>query len=311
MMLFENGIAKAFEEGAKKLFNAETGKDQISVQNTRKEFEGDYTINIFPFLQKFREAPEKAADKMGRFLCENTAFISKYNVIKGFLNLTVSDEAWLKNFTKHSEDNRLTKEGNGQIMIEFSSPNTNKPLHLGHIRNNLLGESLARIIERSGKKVIKVNLVNDRGIHICKSMLAWQKYGCGATPESTGMKGDKLVGEFYVKFDREYKNEVELLITKGMTGEEAAEKASLMLEAKDMLRKWESGDKEVTGIWKMMNSWVYDGFEATYQKLGITFDKTYYESDTYKLGKKIVQEGLNNAVFYKKEDGSVWIDLTG
>lgn len=286
----------------------------ISFQKTNKEFEGDLTLVVFPFVKLSKKSPEETAKQIGEFLKTNTPEISDYNVVKGFLNLVIDKKYWLDFFKEiQAHDNwghTTANENSKTIMLEYSSPNTNKPLHLGHIRNNLLGYSVAEILKANGNKVIKANLVNDRGIHICKSMLAWKNWGNGETPESTGMKGDHLVGKYYVEFDKSFKSQVLSLKSEGAKEEDAEKKAPLMTEIQGMLRKWEAGDKETIELWKIMNSWVYKGFEETYKILGVDFDKMYYESNTYLLGKKAVEEGLNKKVFFKKEDGSVWIDLT-
>jgi arginyl-tRNA synthetase len=307
--IIKDKIKEAFEH----LYGSVDEK-QITVQKTRKDVKGDYTINVFPFLRVSKAKPEETAEAVGIYLKENLEEISEYNVIKGFLNIEINQNIWLDYF-KNQFNNKhfgLTKsEANTPVtMIEYSSPNTNKPLHLGHIRNNLLGFSVAELLKANGNNVVKVNLVNDRGIHICKSMLAWQKWGDNATPESANLKGDKLVGEYYVRFDKEYKKEIEQLVANGKTKEEAEKQAPLLAEAQDMLRKWEAKDSEVYALWQKMNGWVYDGFDVTYKALGIDFDKIYYESNTYLLGKKIVAEGLKKGILYKQEDGSIWADLT-
>ena len=285
---------------------------QIQLQKTRKEFEGDYTFVVFPFVKLARKSPEAVATEIGEMLLERAFHIKSYNVVKGFLNITLEESFWVNRF-----ENIAANENYGQaaptgrtIMIEYSSPNTNKPLHLGHIRNNLLGYSVAQILAANGHNVIKANLVNDRGIHICKSMVAWLRYGNGATPESTGKKGDHLVGDYYVEFDKHYKAEIAELVAGGMSEEEAKKSAPILLEAQEMLRKWEAKDEAVRNLWEMMNGWVYEGFDVTYKTLGVDFDKVYYESQTYLLGKSIVAEGLEKDIFFRKEDGSVWIDLT-
>ena len=284
---------------------------QIQIQKTRKEFEGDYTLVTFPLLKLSRKAPEATANEIGEHIVANNPTISSYNVIKGFLNLSIAPAYWAERFAEEvADENYGQAESSGRtIMIEYSSPNTNKPLHLGHIRNNLLGYSVAQILKANGHNVIKVNLVNDRGIHICKSMLAWQLYGGGETPQSSGMKGDHLVGKYYVEFDKHYKAEVKELVAGGMSEEEAKKKAPIMLAAQEMLRKWEAKDEEVYSLWQTMNGWVYEGFDVTYKALGVDFDKVYYESQTYLLGKSLVQDGLDKGVFFRKEDNSVWIDL--
>lgn len=288
--------------------------DKIEFQSTRKEFEGDITMVIFPLLKVIKSNPAELGNKIGDYLVENVAEVARFNVVSGFLNIVIADSYYL-NFFNEIKDN--TKFGyvtpNPQdkaVMVEYSSPNTNKPLHLGHVRNNLLGYSVAEIIKASGKKVYKTQIINDRGIHICKSMLAWEKFGNGETPESSNLKGDKLVGKYYVEFDKAYKAEISQLTESGKTEEEAKKQAPIIVEAQEMLKKWEAGDEKVITLWKMMNQWVYDGFEATYTNLGVNFDKYYYESNTYLLGKDVVQVGLDRGVFEKDPDGSVWIDLT-
>ncbi|NHM00933.1 arginine--tRNA ligase [Flavobacterium difficile] len=288
--------------------------ERVEFQSTKKDFEGDITMVVFPLVKQIKGNPVEIGTKIGEFLVENVAEVAKFNVVAGFLNLVISDEYYLKYFNSIKNIEKFgfvaPKEGEKAVMVEYSSPNTNKPLHLGHIRNNLLGYSVAEIIKASGKKVYKTQIINDRGIHICKSMLAWQKFGNGATPASTGLKGDKLVGNFYVEFDKAYKVEIAALMAEGKTEEEAKKQAPLILEAQQMLLDWENGKSEVIELWKTMNQWVYDGFAVTYNNLGVDFDSYYYESNTYLLGKDVVEEGLNNGVFFKKEDGSVWIDLT-
>ena len=290
----------------------EVTPQQIQIQKTRKEFEGDYTLVCFPLLKLSRKSPEATATEIGEAVVAASEHISAYNVIKGFLNLSLSLSFWQARFAEvvATEEYGRAESTGKTIMVEYSSPNTNKPLHLGHIRNNLLGYSVSQILAESGHKVIKANLVNDRGIHICKSMVAWQRYGNGATPESTGIKGDHLVGDYYVEFDKHYKAEIAELVAGGMSEEEAKKSAPILLEAQEMLRKWEAKDEDVRALWEMMNGWVYDGFDVTYKTLGVDFDKVYYESQTYLLGKSIVAEGLDKGIFFRKEDGSVWIDLT-
>ena len=285
---------------------------QIQIQKTRKEFEGDYTLVTFPLLKLSRKAPEATATEIGEKLVATCSQVSAFNVIKGFLNISLSAEFWQERFAQIvATENYGQAEATGKtIMVEYSSPNTNKPLHLGHIRNNLLGYSVSQILAANGHKVIKANLVNDRGIHICKSMVAWQRYGNGATPQSTGIKGDHLVGDYYVEFDKHYKAEIAELVAGGLSEEEAKKSAPILLEAQDMLRKWEAKDEAVRELWQTMNGWVYEGFDVTYKALGVDFDKVYYESQTYLLGKSIVAEGLEKGIFFRKEDGSVWIDLT-
>lgn len=288
--------------------------DKVEYQVTRKEFEGDITVVIFPFLKQIKGNPIEIGTKIGEYLVENTAEIERFNVVKGFLNLVVSDAYYLSSFTSMYGEAHFgyqTPEAEDKaVLVEYSSPNTNKPLHLGHVRNNLLGFSVAEILKASGKKVYKTQIINDRGIHICKSMLAWQKFGQGETPESTGLKGDKLVGNYYVKFDIEYKSQIKDLMANGMTEDQAKAEAPIIKEAKQMLLDWEAGKPEVIELWKKMNQWVYDGFAVSYANLGIDFNKNYYESDTYLLGKDVVEDGLARGVFFKKEDNSVWIDLT-
>jgi arginyl-tRNA synthetase len=291
------------------LFGSEVELNKITINETPKEFIGDITLVVFPLLKLTKKNPEESAKTIGEFLVENNTNITGFNIIKGFLNLEINPNYWIDYITnrQQSTDDIQQKE---KILIEYSSPNTNKPLHLGHVRNNVLGYALAGIYKANGHEVIKANLINDRGIHICKSMLAWQKFGNGETPESAGLKGDKLVGKYYVEFDKHYKVEIEELVAQGKTKEEAEKQAPLLKAAQEMLLKWENGDTEIIELWKTMNSWVYAGFEVTYKNLGVDFDKFYYESDTYLLGKDIVEEGLQKNVFFKKEDGSVWIDLT-
>ncbi len=285
---------------------------QLQIQKTRKEFEGDYTLVVFPLLKLSRKSPEQTATEIGAYLVEHCPELRGYNVIKGFLNLVLDGSFWAARFAEIVADPKygFAPSTGRTIMVEYSSPNTNKPLHLGHIRNNLLGYSVSQILAANGHRVIKVNLVNDRGIHICKSMLAWQKYGNGETPESSGMKGDHLVGKYYVEFDKHYKAEIKALMAQGMSEEEAKHQAPIIREAQEMLRRWEAKDSEVRALWEKMNGWVYEGFDKTYKAMGVDFDKVYYESQTYLLGKNIVEEGLEKGVFFRKEDGSVWIDLT-
>ena len=288
--------------------------ENIEIQLTRKEFEGDYTIVLFPLLKFIKAKPEQIGEVLGAYLTEHLAEVTAYNVVKGFLNLTIADSYFLSFFGEIAAQERygttsITAESPAMI-VEYSSPNTNKPLHLGHIRNNLLGFSMAKILEATGKRVYKTQIINDRGIHICKSMIAWQLFGKGETPESTGLKGDKLVGKYYVLFDKAYKEEIAQLTAQGKTKEVAEREAPIFVKAQEMLRLWEQGDAATLALWKQMNQWVYDGFEVTYRNLGVSFDRNYYESQTYLLGKDIVQRGLEQGVFYRKEDGSVWIDLT-
>ena len=313
-MNIENILQAAVIGAIKELYNADVDASQITLQKTKKEFKGHYTLVTFPLLKISRKNPEQTAQEIGSYLLEKSPLLSGFNVIKGFLNLTVASTVWLNllgeidndpgyGFTPVADDAPL-------FMVEYSSPNTNKPLHLGHIRNNLLGHSLCEILKANGKRVVKTNIVNDRGIHICKSMLAWQKWGNGETPESSGKKGDHLIGDYYVLFDKEYKAELAELQARGLTKEEAEAESVLMKEAREMLRLWEAGDASTVELWEMMNSWVYTGFDETYKKLGVTFDKIYYESQTYLAGKEEVLRGLKEGIFYQREDGSVWADLT-
>ncbi len=307
-----NFIVEATVKAIKHIYQTDIAPADISLQETRKEFEGQVTIVTFPFTKFSKRSPEQTGNEIGEYLKNELKEVSAFNVIKGFLNISLSGTYWINQlYTEILPDTFAVFKPNGKkVMVEYSSPNTNKPLHLGHVRNNLLGYSVARILDAAGYEVIKTNLVNDRGIHICKSMLAWQLYGNGETPESTGEKGDHLVGKYYVIFDQEYKKEIEFLKNQGQTEEEAKKNAALIKSAQEMLLKWEAGDEDVINLWKTMNTWVYDGFGKTYKALGVEFDKFYYESDTYLLGKDIVEEGLQSGVFIKKEDGSVWIDLT-
>ena len=314
-MVIEQQIASTIVSGIKELYGTEIDGAQIQLGKTKKEFKGHLTLVVFPFLKISRKSPEQTAQDLGKYLLENEPAVADFNVIKGFLNLTISASCWIELLnTIHSSPSFGTVEATETsplVMIEYSSPNTNKPLHLGHVRNNLLGYSLAEIMKANGYKVVKTNIVNDRGIHICKSMLAWKKWGEGATPESAGKKGDHLIGDFYVLFDKKYKQELAELQESGLSKEEAEAKSALMAEAREMLLKWEAGDKEVVDLWTMMNNWVYAGFDETYKRMGVDFDKIYYESQTYLEGKEKVLEGLEKGVFYRREDGSVWADLTG
>ena len=314
-MVIEQQIASTIVSGIKELYGTEIDGAQIQLGKTKKEFKGHLTLVVFPFLKISRKSPEQTAQDLGKYLLENEPAVADFNVIKGFLNLTISASCWIELLnTIHSSPSFGTVEATESsplVMIEYSSPNTNKPLHLGHVRNNLLGYSLAEIMKANGYKVVKTNIVNDRGIHICKSMLAWKKWGEGATPESAGKKGDHLIGDFYVLFDKKYKQELAELQESGLSKEEAEAKSALMAEAREMLLKWEAGDKEVVDLWSMMNNWVYAGFDETYKRMGVDFDKIYYESQTYLEGKGKVLEGLEKGVFYRREDGSVWADLTG
>ncbi|UZD23636.1 arginine--tRNA ligase [Algoriphagus halophytocola] len=303
-----NGIQLAFQN----IFNHELPLDQISLAPTRKEFKGTYTFVVFPYLKVSKTTPEATANLLGDYLKENVSEVSGFNVMKGFLNLELDNRSWLDVFQKlftYENLGQLPAKGE-KVMVEYSSPNTNKPLHLGHLRNNFLGFAVAQILEANGYEVIKANLVNDRGIHICKSMVAYLHFGNGETPESSGLKGDHLAGKYYVIFDQKYKEEIAKLKEQGQSEEEAKKNAPLLLEAQDMLRKWEANDEEVVTLWKQMNEWVYAGFDKTYERMGVSFDQYYYESNTYLLGKDIVTEGLEKGVFFKKENGSVWVDLT-
>lgn len=305
------GVVKAVKE----LYGADADPKSLAPSATKREFEGDLTVVVFPLLRMSRKSPEATASEIGEWLVANVPAIEKYNAVKGFLNLTVSPAYWLGRLHEIASDAdfgfRKAGPDSDLVMVEYSSPNTNKPLHLGHVRNNLLGYSLSQILKANGHKVIKTNIVNDRGIHICKSMLAWKKWGDGATPESTGKKGDHLIGDFYVAFDKHYKAEVkEIAARENISEEEAEKKSPLMAEAREMLRRWEAADPEVRELWKMMNGWVYAGFDETYRRLGVDFDKIYYESDTYLEGKDLVLGGLEKGIMFRKEDGSVWADLT-
>lgn len=311
-MMLEEIIIHSLEKAVNAVYGVEPQKEMLQVQATRKEFEGDLTAVMFPLLKLSRKSPEQTGQAIGEWMLANESRIESFQVIKGFLNLKMSSEYWKDQLRdiERSREYGFASDSGKTIVIEFSSPNTNKPLHLGHIRNNLLGWSVSRLMEANGHRVIRVNLVNDRGIHICKSMLAWQKYGNGQTPASTGMKGDHLVGDYYVRFDKEYKEQVRQLMRGGMEQEIAEREAPLMKEAQEMLVKWEQGDSAILSLWKTMNGWVYDGFESTYKRMGVSFHKTYYESETYLLGKELVAAGLKKGVFYRKDDGSVWCDLT-
>ncbi|NQV74733.1 MAG: arginine--tRNA ligase [Bacteroidetes bacterium] len=311
-MTIENTIVQQIQRAVSALYQSEIASDSIVIQETRKEFEGQVTAVTFPFTRFSKKTPEQTGIEIGEYLKENVKEVEDFNVIKGFLNLSIADSYWVDELlnTIHSSSFGQFPSNGQKIMVEYSSPNTNKPLHLGHVRNNLLGYSVAQILSANGYEVIKVNLVNDRGIHICKSMLAWQLVGNGETPESSQLKGDHLAGKYYVIFDKEYKKQIETLINEGQTEDEAKKNAPIIKEAQKMLLKWEAGDKEVKKLWSMMNGWVYSGFEVTYKMLGVDFKKYYYESDTYLLGKDTIQKGLEKGVFFKKDDGSVWIDLT-
>lgn len=313
-MKIENMITESVVRGIKALYDQEIPVVQVQLQKTKKEFEGHLTLVVFPFLRISKKSPEQTAQEIGEYLLKNEPSIAAFNVIKGFLNLTISSSCWIDLLNRISSDKQYgiidATESSPLVMIEYSSPNTNKPLHLGHVRNNLLGNALANIMTANGNHVVKTNIVNDRGIHICKSMLAWKKYGNGETPETSGKKGDHLVGDYYVAFDKYYKAEIAELEKQGLTKEEAEAQSPLMNEAREMLLKWEAEDPEVRTLWQDMNSWVYAGFDETYKALGVSFDKIYYESDTYLEGKEKVMEGLEKGFFYRKEDGSVWADLT-
>ena len=313
-MNIESYLSQTISAVVNQLFELSTTPESIVLQKTKKEFEGDYTLVTFPFIKAAKTTPENTGQIIGELLLKENVNIINFNVVKGFLNFSLANSFWLNEFKEiASQPNYGIKKANStgkQIMLEYSSPNTNKPLHLGHIRNNLLGFSVANIIQTQGHEVIKVNLINDRGIHICKSMIAWKLFGNGETPESTNEKGDHLVGKYYVAFDKEYKRQTAELEAQGLTKEEAEKKAPIMLQTQEMLLKWEANDPETIELWKTMNNWVYKGFDVTYKKLGVTFDKLYYESNTYLLGKEIVQEGLAKNIFYKKENGSICIDLT-
>ena len=319
-MKIEDKLVASVINGLKALYGQEVPEKMVQLQKTKKEFEGHLTLVVFPFLKMSRKGPEQTAQEIGEYLKANEPAVAAFNVIKGFLNLTIASATWIELLNEIQADEQYglvqATETSPLVMIEYSSPNTNKPLHLGHVRNNLLGNALANIVAANGNKVVKTNIVNDRGIHICKSMLAWKKYGNGETPETSGKKGDHLVGDYYVSFDKHYKAEVKELMAQftaqGMNDEEAKAKAEapLMQEAREMLVKWEAGDPEVRGLWEMMNNWVYAGFDETYKMMGVGFDKIYYESNTYLEGKEKVMEGLEKGFFFKKEDGSVWADLT-
>ncbi len=310
--MLDVNLKSKISEAFASLFDHSLPVEEITLQPTRKEFEGSYTLVVFPFLKITKSNPEGSGELIGKWLKENTDLVKAYNVVKGFLNLEIADTHWVNMLQEISRNETFgSLPANGEkVMVEFSSPNTNKPLHLGHLRNNFLGDATARILAANGYEVMKVNLVNDRGIHICKSMLAYEQYGHGETPESSGLKGDHLIGKYYVKFDQEYKKEISVLVESGMDPEEAKKKAPSILAAQTMLQKWERGDEETLALWKKMNDWVYEGFDQTYGTMGIQFNKMYKESDTYLLGKDIVDEGLDKEVFFKKENDSVWVDLT-
>jgi arginyl-tRNA synthetase len=313
-MRIENMIQEAVLKAIKSLYETDVNAAQVQLQNTRKDFYGDITLVVFPFLRFSRKSPEITAEEIGNYLKDHVDVVETFNVIKGFLNLVIKKDYWLTTLLEVYTDDTFgitaTDDSSELVMVEYSSQNTNKPLHLGHIRNNLLGYSISEIEKANGKKVVKTNIVNDRGIHICKSMYAWQQWGNGKTPESAGMKGDHLVGEFYVEFDKHYKAEIADLIEKGLSKEEAENKAPSIVAARELLRKWEAKDPETVELWKTMNNWVYDGFDVTYKNLGVDFDKIYYESDTYLVGKQEVLRGLEEGILYRKEDNSVWADLS-
>lgn len=308
--ILQAGVKKALNE----LYGADFSEESIQIQETRKEFQGDFTVVVFPFLKMSHKSPEATANEIGEYLKNNLEEVGDFNTVKGFLNILINPKYWLQRLEKIEKEENFglspVTEESELVMVEYSSPNTNKPLHLGHVRNNLLGYSLACILQANGKRVVKTNIVNDRGIHICKSMLAWQKWGEGITPETAGKKGDHLIGDFYVLFDKKYREEIDALISKGMTKEEAEENSVIMGEAREMLRKWEAGDPEIRSLWSMMNEWVYKGFDETYKALGVDFDKIYYESETYLEGKDLVLEGLKEGKMYRRPDGSVWADLS-
>ena len=315
-MTIEDKLIAGVQAAVKSLYGLEAPAQQVQLQKTREEFEGHLTVVVFPFVKAARKSPEMVGEDIGKYLVENLSdTVAKYNVVKGFLNLVISDTPWITLLNQINAEEKFgftpVTEKSPLVMIEYSSPNTNKPLHLGHVRNNLLGSALARIVEANGNKVVKTNIVNDRGIHICKSMLAWLKWGNGETPESSGKKGDHLIGDYYVAFDKHYREEVKQLVAQGMDEEQAKQEAPLIKEAHEMLVKWEKNDPEVRSLWKKMNEWVYAGFDETYKMMGVSFDKIYYESDTYLEGKEKVIEGLEKGLFYRRDDGSVWADLTG
>lgn len=309
-MTIQETLSQHIKEAFQKLYNSDL--ETVEFQATRKDFEGDITVVTFPMLRVVKMNPAQLGEELGGYLVEHVDEVKTFNVVKGFLNIVIDDTFYLNFFNGIKDDLNYGYQPKSEeaVMVEYSSPNTNKPLHLGHVRNVLLGYSVSEILKASGNSVYKTQIINDRGIHICKSMLAWKRFGNGETPESTGLKGDKLVGNYYVKFDQEYKKEIGALVAKGASEDDAKKQAPILLEAQEMLRKWEAGDEEVVTLWKMMNGWVYDGFEETYKNIGVDFDCYYYESDTYLLGKEFIAEGLKSGVFYKKEDGSVWCDLT-
>ena len=306
----EELIIQAVKKGLASIYDVEMDVNTIQPQKTRKEFEGDLTVVVFPFTKISKKSPEQTAEDLGNYLVKNVPQITNFNVVKGFLNLSIAPEYWLSELKNLNKNDNPTPSTNKTYMVEYASPNTNKPLHLGHLRNIFLGYAVAEILKANGHEVYKTQIINDRGIHICKSMLAWQKFGNGETPESSGLKGDHLVGKYYVEFDKAYKTEINQLIEKGLAKEEAEKEAPIFKTAQEMLRKWEQGDKEVVDLWKKMNGWVYEGFNASYQKMRVDFDEIYYESDTYILGKDVVEKGLAEGHFYKKDDGSIWCDLS-
>jgi arginyl-tRNA synthetase len=313
-MTIEEKIIAGVQAAVKSLYGMDATPQQVQLQKTKAEFEGHLTVVVFPFVKAARKSPEQVGNEIGQYLSENVSdVVAKFNVVKGFLNLVISDAPWITLLNKINTEEKFgfqpVTENSPLVMIEYSSPNTNKPLHLGHVRNNLLGAALARIVEANGNKVVKTNIVNDRGIHICKSMLAWQKWGNGETPESSGKKGDHLIGDYYVAFDKHYREEVKQLVAQGMDEEKAKQEAPLIKEAHEMLVKWEQNDEKVRSLWKKMNDWVYAGFDETYKMMGVGFDKIYYESETYLEGKEKVMEGLEKGFFYRREDGSVWANL--
>ncbi len=307
-------VAQTVADAVKELYGIDIAAESVQLLKTQKEFAGDLTLVVFPFVKAARKAPEQTATEIGNYLREHSSLVTDFNAVKGFLNLSVGASHWVETLNSIAADDRFglkTPAADAPLMmVEYSSPNTNKPLHLGHVRNNLLGHSISKIQQANGWRVVKTNIVNDRGIHICKSMLAWKLFGNGETPESSGKKGDHLVGDYYVKFDQEYRKQVKELVAQGQTEDEAKKNAPLMLEAQDMLRRWEAGDEEIRSLWRTMNGWVYAGFDETYKRLGVGFDKIYYESQTYLIGKQKVEEGLAKGIFYRRPDGSVWADLT-
>ena len=313
-MNIDSIIAQGVADAVKALYGQDVTPESVTVQATKKEFEGNLTVVVFPYVKAARKAPEAVASEIGQWMTGNLDAVSAYNAVKGFLNLTIAPQYWTRLLAAIDGDENYgitaPTDKSPLVMVEYSSPNTNKPLHLGHVRNNLLGYSLASILEANGNRVVKTNIVNDRGIHICKSMLAWQKWGDGITPEAAGKKGDHLIGDFYVTFDKHFREEVKQLMEQGMSEDEAKEASPLMQEAREMLRRWEAGDEEVRKLWAMMNQWVYKGFDETYRRMGVSFDKIYYESDTYLEGKELVLKGLEKGIMYRREDGSVWADLT-